>query len=96
MPDAPPDGTLITVVENARLVQAGAIEATKAITDVTIRKRAELQLYEAKKSTGDAEVIDAVITAMPRPGRIPQSGAGGMTGRENRGRPGSGLRSSGS
>jgi diguanylate cyclase (GGDEF)-like protein/PAS domain S-box-containing protein len=62
------DGTLITVVENARLVRDkdGGIEGYEGtITDITVRKRAELQLYEEKEKAQVTlqSIGDAVITA---------------------------------
>jgi len=62
------DGTLITVVENAHVVrnEEGDIAGYEGtIADITVRKRAELQLYEEKeKAQVTLESIgDAVITA---------------------------------
>jgi diguanylate cyclase (GGDEF)-like protein/PAS domain S-box-containing protein len=62
------DGTLITVVENARVVRAGdgTVEGCEGtITDISVRKRAELQLYEAKEKAQVTlqSIGDAVITA---------------------------------
>jgi len=62
------DGTLITVVENARVVRdadgrIAGYEGTFA--DITVRKRAELQLYEEKEKAQVTlqSIGDAVITA---------------------------------
>jgi diguanylate cyclase (GGDEF)-like protein/PAS domain S-box-containing protein len=62
------DGTLITVVENARVVrgedgQVAGYEGT--IADISTRKRAELQLYEEKEKAQVTlqSIGDAVITA---------------------------------
>jgi diguanylate cyclase (GGDEF)-like protein/PAS domain S-box-containing protein len=62
------DGTLITVVENARVVRTkdGAIEGYEGtITDISVRKRAELQLSEEKEKAQVTlqSIGDAVITA---------------------------------
>ena len=61
------DGTLITVLENSRVIHCenGRIcgyEGT--ITDITVRKRAELQLYEEKEKAQVTlqSIGDAVIT----------------------------------
>lgn len=62
------DGTLITVVENARVVrgedgQIAGYEGT--VADISNRKRAELQLYEEKEKAQVTlqSIGDAVITA---------------------------------
>jgi len=62
------DGTLITVVENARVVRSpdGAVEGYEGtITDISVRKRAELQLYDEKEKAQVTlqSIGDAVITA---------------------------------
>jgi diguanylate cyclase (GGDEF)-like protein/PAS domain S-box-containing protein len=61
------DGTLITVLENARAIrdadgQIVGYEGT--LTDITVRKRAELQLYEEKEKAQVTlqSIGDAVIT----------------------------------
>ena len=90
------DGTSITVVENARVVRNkdGAIEAYEGtITDISVRKRAELQLYEEKEKAQVTlqSIGDAVITADAQ-GRVEYLNpvAEGLTGWESReaaGRP---------
>jgi len=62
------DGTLITAIENARVVrdadgEIAGYEGTFA--DITVRKRAELQLYEEKEKAQVTlqSIGDAVITA---------------------------------
>jgi len=62
------DGTLITVVENARVVRdaEGRIAGYEGtVADITVRKRAELQLYEEKEKAQVTlqSIGDAVITA---------------------------------
>jgi diguanylate cyclase (GGDEF)-like protein/PAS domain S-box-containing protein len=62
------DGTLITVVENARVVRGenGEIVGYEGtIADISIRKRAEMQLYEEKEKAQVTlqSIGDAVITA---------------------------------
>ena len=61
------DGTLITVQENARAIRdpAGAIVGYEGtLTDITERKRAEIQLYEEKEKAQVTlqSIGDAVIT----------------------------------
>jgi diguanylate cyclase (GGDEF)-like protein/PAS domain S-box-containing protein len=61
------DGSLITVQENARVIRNadGEIEGYEGtITDITVRKRAELQLYEEKEKAQVTlqSIGDAVIT----------------------------------
>jgi diguanylate cyclase (GGDEF)-like protein/PAS domain S-box-containing protein len=61
------DGTLITVQENARVIRdaAGAIVGYEGtLTDITERKRAEIQLYEEKEKAQVTlqSIGDAVIT----------------------------------
>jgi len=62
------DGSVITVVENARVVRAGdgAVSGYEGtITDITERKRAELQLADEKEKAQVTlqSIGDAVITA---------------------------------
>jgi diguanylate cyclase (GGDEF)-like protein/PAS domain S-box-containing protein len=62
------DGTLIAVVENARVVreEGGNIAGYEGtFADITVRKRAELQLYEEKEKAQVTlqSIGDAVITA---------------------------------
>lgn len=61
------DGTLITVLENSRVIrdELGNIEGYEGtLTDVTVRKRAEIQLYEEKEKAQVTlqSIGDAVIT----------------------------------
>jgi diguanylate cyclase (GGDEF)-like protein/PAS domain S-box-containing protein len=61
------DGTLVTVVENARVIRNAQGDITGyegTITDVTVRKRAEVQLYEEKEKAQVTlqSIGDAVIT----------------------------------
>jgi diguanylate cyclase (GGDEF)-like protein/PAS domain S-box-containing protein len=61
------DGTLITVLQNSRVVRndLGEIVGYEGtITDVTVRKRAEIQLYEEKEKAQVTlqSIGDAVIT----------------------------------
>jgi diguanylate cyclase (GGDEF)-like protein/PAS domain S-box-containing protein len=61
------DGTLITVQENARVIrnsQGEVVGYEGTITDITVRKRAELQLYEEKEKAQVTlqSIGDAVIT----------------------------------
>ena len=62
------DGSLITVIENARVVRGkdGGTEGYEGtITDISVRKRAEIQLYEEKEKAQVTlqSIGDAVITA---------------------------------
>jgi len=62
------DGQLITVVENARVVRDSGGEIVGyegTIADISVRKRAELQLYEEKEKAQVTlqSIGDAVITA---------------------------------
>ena len=62
------DGTLVTVVENARVIrnEHGVVTGYEGtITDITVRKRAEVQLYEEKEKAQVTlqSIGDAVITA---------------------------------
>ena len=62
------DGTLVTVVENARVIrnEQGVVTGYEGtITDITVRKRAEVQLYEEKEKAQVTlqSIGDAVITA---------------------------------
>jgi len=61
------DGTQITVLINARVIRGEKSEITGyegTITDITVRKRAELQLYEEKEKAQVTlqSIGDAVIT----------------------------------
>ena len=61
------DGTQITVLINARVIRGEKAEITGyegTITDITVRKRAELQLYEEKEKAQVTlqSIGDAVIT----------------------------------
>ena len=61
------DGTQVTVLINARVIRGEAAEITGyegTITDITVRKRAELQLYEEKEKAQVTlqSIGDAVIT----------------------------------
>ncbi|MGI9246980.1 MAG: PAS domain S-box protein, partial [Steroidobacteraceae bacterium] len=90
------DGTLITVHENARVVRGpdGAVLGYEGtLTDITERKRAELQLYEEKEKAQVTlqSIGDAVITT-DADGRVEYLNpiAEELTGwpsREARGRP---------
>jgi diguanylate cyclase (GGDEF)-like protein/PAS domain S-box-containing protein len=61
------DGTLVTVVENGRVIRSetgDVVGYEGTITDITVRKRAELQLYEEKEKAQVTlqSIGDAVIT----------------------------------
>lgn len=61
------DGTLVTVLMNARVIRDGNREISGyegTITDITVRKRAEVQLYEEKEKAQVTlqSIGDAVIT----------------------------------
>ncbi|HXW09860.1 MAG TPA: PAS domain S-box protein [Steroidobacteraceae bacterium] len=61
------DGTLVTVQENARVIRGaddGIVGYEGTLTDITERKRAELQLYEEKEKAQVTlqSIGDAVIT----------------------------------